>query len=128
MKIKVIRINESQLEHGLVHEFLNNIGYRVLAKDPAGIQFPAFLEQPQPIAEKAYFSPKTRLFTVEWADGSKTSHSVDENDVMDEYIGFAMCYTKKMFGSNSKFHNTVRRVYKDGAKKAKPQDSDCIAE
>jgi hypothetical protein len=44
---------------------------------------------------------------VHWNDGTKTVVKIMEGDTYDETYGVAMCYTKKIFGSNSKFKKMI---------------------
>ena len=39
-----------------------------------------------------------RTTVVIWNDGTKTKTTCAENDIFDEYLGFASCLLKKMYG------------------------------
>ncbi len=64
-----------------------------------------------------YFNTKTNELCIKWNDDTITSAKCSDKDEFDVYIGFALAYTKKMFGSNTKMRKFVDEHYKTSNKK-----------
>jgi hypothetical protein len=57
-------------------------------------------------------NPKNIIFNnpatiIYWDDGTKTVVKIMDGDIFDEVYGVAMCYMKKIFGSNTKFKKMI---------------------
>lgn len=69
-------------------------------------------DKPKPPNSEFDLKPIDIIFSnpatiVYWNDGTKTVVKIMDGDIYDETYGVAMCYTKKIFGSNSKFKKMI---------------------
>jgi hypothetical protein len=64
-----------------------------------------------------YPNEKKKLVVVKWIDNSITKVNCSEKDTFDIYIGVALAYCKKFFGSNSQFRKVVDNLTKGAVQK-----------